>query len=224
MASGFPGAIDSFTDPLTTSALNSPSHAGQHQDLNDAVEKIETYMGLVKVIPTSVSSAGGTAATLAANGTVNVGTTNTSVDINGCFSALYDNYLVSISGVSSASGGIALLMYLKTGATVTTSGFYGNTFFIVTAAAGALTNNAISNQGYAEVLSLRNGETNSGTFVVMQPFLAAYTRTNFSSASSDYWRFGAFTHNSATSYDTLRLAPSSGSISGGSIRVYGYRN
>ena len=79
MASGFPGSIDNFTNPLTTSALNSPSHAGQHQDLDDAVNKIETYMGLVKVIPTSVSSAGGTAAILAANGTVNVGTSNTSL-------------------------------------------------------------------------------------------------------------------------------------------------
>ena len=43
MASTFPGAIDSFTDPLSGSALNSPSHSAQHADLNDAVEKIETY-------------------------------------------------------------------------------------------------------------------------------------------------------------------------------------
>lgn len=44
MASSFPGAIDSFTDPLSGSALNSPSHSAQHADLNDAVEKIETYV------------------------------------------------------------------------------------------------------------------------------------------------------------------------------------
>jgi hypothetical protein len=43
MASSFPGAIDSFTDPLSGSPLNSPSHSAQHADLNDAVEKIETY-------------------------------------------------------------------------------------------------------------------------------------------------------------------------------------
>ena len=103
MASGFPGSIDNFTDPLTTSALNSPSHAGQHQDLNDAVEKIETYMGLVKVIPTSVSSAGGTAATLAANGTVNVGTSNTSLVVNGAFSALYDVYQIVLNGIDFSS-------------------------------------------------------------------------------------------------------------------------
>ena len=44
MASTFPGAIDSFTDPLSGSALNSPSHSAQHADLNDAVEKVETYV------------------------------------------------------------------------------------------------------------------------------------------------------------------------------------
>ena len=43
MASTFPGAIDSFTDPLSGSALNSPSHSALHSDVNDAVEKIETY-------------------------------------------------------------------------------------------------------------------------------------------------------------------------------------
>ena len=47
MASTFPGAIDSFTDPLSGSPLNSPSHSAQHADLNDAAEKLETYMGLV---------------------------------------------------------------------------------------------------------------------------------------------------------------------------------
>jgi len=44
MASTFPGAIDNFTDPLSGSALNSPSHSAQHADLNDAVEKLETYV------------------------------------------------------------------------------------------------------------------------------------------------------------------------------------
>lgn len=46
MASSFPGAIDSFTDPLSGSPLNSPSHSAQHADLNDAVEKIETKLGI----------------------------------------------------------------------------------------------------------------------------------------------------------------------------------
>ena len=45
MASTFPTTIDNFTDPLSTSPLNSPSHSLQHANINDAVEKIETKLG-----------------------------------------------------------------------------------------------------------------------------------------------------------------------------------
>jgi hypothetical protein len=44
MPSSWPQTVDSFTNPLTNSALNSPSHAGQHQDVNDAINKIETNL------------------------------------------------------------------------------------------------------------------------------------------------------------------------------------
>lgn len=44
MASNYPNALDSFTDPLSTSPLNSPSHSTLHADVNDAIEKIEAYV------------------------------------------------------------------------------------------------------------------------------------------------------------------------------------
>lgn len=46
MASTYPTIIDSFTDPSTSSKLNSPRHSTQHADLNDAVEKIEAKLGV----------------------------------------------------------------------------------------------------------------------------------------------------------------------------------
>ena len=46
MASNFPTSLDSFTDPTSASPLNSPSHAGQHQNINDAVEKVEVKLGI----------------------------------------------------------------------------------------------------------------------------------------------------------------------------------
>jgi hypothetical protein len=46
MASDYPASIDAFPDPLVNSPLNSPSHAALHQDVNDAVEKIETKVGV----------------------------------------------------------------------------------------------------------------------------------------------------------------------------------
>jgi hypothetical protein len=65
MASVFPTTLDSFTDPTSTSKLNSPSHSAQHIDLNDAAEKIEARVGVTgSAVTTSLdylikSTAGG---------------------------------------------------------------------------------------------------------------------------------------------------------------------
>jgi len=42
----FPAAVISFTDPTSTSKLNSPSHSDQHIDVNGEVEAIETELGV----------------------------------------------------------------------------------------------------------------------------------------------------------------------------------
>jgi hypothetical protein len=45
MATNYPASIDNFVNPAGTATLNSPDHAGQHTDINDAVEAIETELG-----------------------------------------------------------------------------------------------------------------------------------------------------------------------------------
>lgn len=41
MATNFPGSQDSFTNPTSSDSLDSPDHAAQHANVNDAVEAIE---------------------------------------------------------------------------------------------------------------------------------------------------------------------------------------
>ena len=41
MATGFPGSIDVNTDPTATSAMNNPSHAGLHANMNDAMAAVQ---------------------------------------------------------------------------------------------------------------------------------------------------------------------------------------
>ena len=41
MATNFPGSQDSFTNPSSSDTLDSPDHAGQHADANDAIEAIQ---------------------------------------------------------------------------------------------------------------------------------------------------------------------------------------
>jgi hypothetical protein len=221
MASSFPGAIDNFTDPLSNSPLNSPSHSGQHSDLNDAVEKIETYMGLVKVIPTGVSSAGGTAATLAANGTVNVGTGNTSVTVSGVFSSLYDNYRVIVSG-GVANTSLYIAMTLGASAVNYFGSLYGCSY-VTGAAIGIGTNNQAS---WPHVGLGTTGYTILDCDL-FGPNLARNTvitaKWSFNLASTGYSTFTG-EHVVASQHTAFTITPTGGNITGGTIRVYGYRN
>lgn len=63
MATNYPGSLDSFTDPISSNALNSPSHAGQHTVANDAILALETKLGTTT---TPALLAGGTSTASAA--------------------------------------------------------------------------------------------------------------------------------------------------------------
>jgi len=45
MSTTYPGTIDTFTNPSGTNTLDSPNHALQHSDANDALEAIEAVLG-----------------------------------------------------------------------------------------------------------------------------------------------------------------------------------
>lgn len=45
MATNFPTSLDSLTNPTSSDTLDSPSHSGQHANLNDAVEALEAKVG-----------------------------------------------------------------------------------------------------------------------------------------------------------------------------------
>ena len=51
MATNYPGSLDVFTNPTSGNTLDSPSHSLQHSDLNDAVEAIETKLGVGTATP-----------------------------------------------------------------------------------------------------------------------------------------------------------------------------
>jgi len=214
MASGFPGSIDSFTNPLTTSPLNSPSHAGQHQDLNDAVNKIETYMGLVKVIPT-----GATNGTVSADGDVTIGNAVSSVSVT-CFTANYDHYRILISGGVGSTGTQFRLAFSGIN-----TGYYGG-FFSTVFSTGAFLGGGDNNSAYFN---------NVGFISTFNMYLNADVSNPFSSAlRKNISAYGAFNSNGygmyfgectgTSSASGFTISAASGTITGGTIRVYGYRN
>lgn len=46
MATDFPTGLDALTNPTATDYLNSPSHAGQHANANDAIEALQAKVGI----------------------------------------------------------------------------------------------------------------------------------------------------------------------------------
>jgi len=46
LATSFPSGLDALTNPTSADGLNSPDHAGQHANVNDAVEALEAKVGV----------------------------------------------------------------------------------------------------------------------------------------------------------------------------------
>jgi hypothetical protein len=148
-----------------------------------------------------------------------VGAGVASVVVNDAFSANYENYFVTYTGgVLSASTNIRM----QIGAA--TTGYYFsliyNSFSLTTVLANVNTNNG------ALWSFVGAGNTNDARLSVnlYSPFLS--TRTKIATQYSEPLNGGngnGFLDN-ANSYTAFTLSPATGTMTGGTIRVYGYRN
>jgi hypothetical protein len=144
------------------------------------------------------------------------------VDVTSCFNSTYENYFVTFNYLNWTTGG-SLNWFLLSGSTPTSTGMYGTEYFIninTTTQNGQITGNNVGS------CFCSSGTTTSGiasTMEVQAPFVAQYTRMEYKSIDSTYYRYGFGIHQAATSYDGFRVTCSSGTISNGSITVYGCR-
>jgi hypothetical protein len=223
MPTNFPTGVDNFTNPTANDSLNLPSHSTQHANANDAIEAVEAYLlngagnsGLVKIIPT-----GATNGTVQANGNVLVGTTVASVTVSGAFSATYDNYkILYTDGVASTI--VNMLFSFPTAVTAYYSSRIYNTPLSGTPAGNGQSNTA--NWGYFGGASQNYMNVNCD---VLSPFKTQYTRYSGvymvdDGANTTFGTTQGFLAN-GTSYSSFTLTPSTGTITGGNIRIYGYK-
>jgi hypothetical protein len=149
-----------------------------------------------------------------------VGTTVASVTVTGAFSADYDNYRIIYSGGVGSAAVTNLALTLG----ASTTGYYSSTFF---AGVGSATvSNAGVNNGAAWTYGgLSTTTSTSMDFDLMNPFLAR-TTVFANGTYTDTATFGTTNgvHSVATSYTDFTVTPGSGTLTGGTIRVYGYRN
>jgi hypothetical protein len=149
-----------------------------------------------------------------------IGSAVSSVTVTDAFSATYDNYLVTVSGGSGSTSSGAVLTL---GAT--TTGYY---------LAGSLVNyttGAVTNFGSSNVSSFfstyYNSNAHSAHLNIQSPNLAKVTTFNTdaisATAGANIAYYSGFLDNT-TSYTAFTLTASSGTMTGGTIRVYGYQN
>jgi hypothetical protein len=199
-------AITSLTSDDIFPVVDGPSSAV-------ASSKI-TYGNLVTNMSASLASG------LVLVKTQTVGTGVSSVTVTSAFSSAYDNYLITLAGGTiSADGDISI----KLGASAT--GYYaflnyGD--FSSNTPLGAARNNQTQ---FNWVGGGAAGQSAHVHVQVFGPNKAAYTKL----LNGTYQSGGGYgtvqgEHRLATAYTDFILTPGAGTLTGGTIRVYGYRN
>jgi len=201
--------VVTFAAGAGVTVTNTAQTLAQYQSAN----LVRTGSDAWTVLPESGGSSG-----LTLIKTQTIGTAVSSVNVTGAFSTTYDNYKIMVSGGASSNSSIALFM--KLGATVT--GYYSSNLYVAWAGTtSALTDNNGNQWSFA------GGSPNAnGLFMnidLITPFTANSTRctSNYTDAGGG----GAVTGylNNTTSYTDFTVTVGSGTLTGGTIRVYGYQ-
>ena len=177
-------------------------------------------VGLWRITTCTVgASAGGTAPT-ASDGVITVGTSNTSITIDNAFSADYLNYRIIFSGIDFSAG--ANLHAFRVGTTAT--GYFGAIY--VHNYTGSPSQYFNSNNATSSPITM--GGTENDTFVTLdiaRPFESGRKAwTGMFSATGQQGHFGFTNTTLTTSATQFMLLTLSGTMTGGQIRVYGYRD
>jgi hypothetical protein len=152
-----------------------------------------------------------------------IGTGVSSVTVSDAFSATYDSYQIVIDGtLGSAAGAAMQFRCVTSGGADNAANWRGNAFYVQSGVAGGLTNDNTSSSifGYCGGFSTVKG---SMIFTVQGPYTASNTNINFTMADNQYIRISASCLDNTTSYTAFKLTANSGTFTGGTITVYGFR-
>jgi hypothetical protein len=151
--------------------------------------------------------------------TQTIGSAVSSVTVTNAFNSTYDNYKITVNGgVTSANN--ALRMTLGSSST----GYYGNLIYARPNNTSVLSA-ANNNTAYWEYAGLGNANGFACQMEIASPFLSY--RTSIFSAIPEFDPAGVNStycgwHNVTSSYTDFTFTASVGTITGGTIAVYGY--
>jgi hypothetical protein len=145
-----------------------------------------------------------------------IGSGVSSVTVTGAFSTTYENYKIIVTGGTTSVQGYSVLTLGST-ATGYYMGYIGLTYT-------SLSSNAGINNGAAFAYSIFGDTTNglNGSIELLNPFTAKPTYCNSVTATNNQGLTGQGVLNNTTSYTAFTVTPASGTLTGGTIYVYGY--
>ncbi len=149
-----------------------------------------------------------------------IGSAVASVEVTGAFSATYDNYKIIVTGGASSTANSLRLTF---GAT-TTGYYYAGYYYDYGANTGG---NARGSN--AAGFDIGAGTTNKlfANAEIFDPFLADqtnFTTSHASTVSTGFMQFANGFLDNTTSYTAFTITATTGTFTGGTIRVYGYAN
>ena len=156
-----------------------------------------------------------------------IGTGVTSQLISSVFSGTYDSYRVVISGMQMSSTAQGTLVYAKMhDGTNPANSAYNYAIPRVDYSTGLVSARYGASQTTGVVVGSGTGDRFGTSFDVINPFIASHTIFGGLTLSNDttgYAGSGAGMHQNSTSYSSLQILVSTGTMTGGTIIVYGYR-
>jgi hypothetical protein len=154
--------------------------------------------------------------------TQTVGSAVSSVTVSDAFSSDFDDYLITVNTVVSANQPNLGLRLGATASGYAYSGYYQNF------SGGALTVDSTTTATYLNIGACGNGTSGGGQSnfhaTVKAPNLAQPSFYVVNNGSFAWTNFYTGYINNSTQYTAFTILPTSGTITGGTIRVYGMRN
>ncbi len=149
-----------------------------------------------------------------------IGSAVSSVVVSNAFSATYDNYKIIISG---GVGSTTDYIYLRLGASATN--YYDKLIYGAYASGATVSGAGNSN---VSLFSYPGNLTTSSLYMnvdLMNPFLTKPTAISSNLAGGLVSGAGIYAgyHSTAASYTDFTVAATSGTMTGGTIKVYGYK-
>jgi hypothetical protein len=150
-----------------------------------------------------------------------IGTTVASVTVSSAFSSTYDSYLIQVSGGVAST---AVNLNLQLGST--TTGYYA-AYPRLTYSTGATAN--VTDNNSANFSRVGTGNTNNlnASITVINPNFAKNTFISATYVDPDPASVAGTASgfvNNTTAYTAFTVLPNTGTLTGGTIRVYGYKN